>query len=54
MKKIIIELKKLKKFGMIAVKQSLEDEGATFKDIELMRKITLILFYLIQMQFFIH
>jgi len=41
MKKIIIELKKLKKFGMIAVKQSLEDEGATFKDIELMRKITL-------------
>ena len=40
MKKIIKDLKNLKKFGMIAVKQSLEDEGATFKDIELMRKIT--------------
>ena len=41
MKNLIIDLKKLKKFGMIAVKQSLEDEGASFKDIELMRKITL-------------
>jgi 4-hydroxy-2-oxoheptanedioate aldolase len=41
MKKLINNLKELKKFGMIGVKQSLEDEGATFKDIELMRKITL-------------
>ncbi len=41
MKNLITDLKKLKKIGMIAVKQSLEDEGATFRDIELMRKITL-------------
>ncbi len=41
MKKLIHNLNQLKKFGMKAVKQSLEDEGATFKDIEIMRKITL-------------
>ncbi len=41
MKNLIKDLKELKKFGMSSVKQSLEDEGATFKDIELMRKITL-------------
>ena len=41
MRKIISNLKELKKYGMTAVKQSLEDEGATFKDIEIMRKITL-------------
>ena len=41
MKNLINNLKELKKFGIKAVKQSLEDEGATFKDIELMRKITL-------------
>ena len=40
MNNLIKHLKELKKFGMRAVKQSLEDEGATFKDIELMRKIT--------------
>ena len=41
MKKFIHNLNQLKKFGIRAVKQSLEDEGATFKDIEIMRKITL-------------
>ena len=37
MKKI---LKKLKKLGAVGVKQSLEDEGASFNDIRIMRKIT--------------
>ncbi len=41
MKKIIDQLKKLKKLGVVAVKQSLEDEGAGFSDIALMRKITI-------------
>ena len=33
-------LSKLKKFGIKAVKQSLEDEGSSFEDIAIMRKIT--------------
>ena len=33
-------LKKLKKLGAVSVKQSLEDEGASFNDITTMRKIT--------------
>ena len=33
-------LKKLKKLGAVGVKQSLEDEGASFNDIRIMRKIT--------------
>ena len=41
MQKFISNLKKLKKLGAIAVKQSLEDEGASFEDIEKMRIITL-------------
>tara|TARA_B100001123_G_C15184713_1_gene976807 strand:- start:100 stop:891 length:792 start_codon:yes stop_codon:yes gene_type:complete len=40
MKKFILNLKKLKKLGAIAVKQSLEDEGASFDDIKKMRAIT--------------
>ena len=40
MKKLIKKLKFLKKIGVTAVKQSLEDEGASFKDIIIMRKIT--------------
>jgi len=40
MKKLIKKLKFLKKIGVTAVKQSLEDEGASFKDIITMRKIT--------------
>ncbi len=40
MKEIINQLKKLKKLGVVAIKQSLEDEGAGFKDITLMRKIS--------------
>ena len=40
MKKLIIKLKALKKIGVTGVKQSLEDEGASFKDIIIMRKIT--------------
>ena len=40
MKSLIQILKSLKKSGVVAVKQSLEDEGASFKDIEVMRKIT--------------
>jgi len=40
MKKLIKKLEAIKKFGITAVKQSLEDEGASFKDIAIMRKIT--------------
>ena len=40
MKKLIKSLKLMKKKGISAVKQSLEDEGATFKDIVIMREIT--------------
>lgn len=40
MKKLISILKKLKKIGVIGIKQSFEDEGASFKDIETMRFIT--------------
>ena len=40
MKKLSIILKNLKNLGVSSVKQSLEDEGATFDDIKIMRKIT--------------
>ena len=40
MKKFINNLKKLKKYNVVAVKQSLEDEGASFDEINLMRRIT--------------
>lgn len=40
MNKFINNLKKLKKYNVVAVKQSLEDEGASFDEINLMRKIT--------------
>lgn len=40
MKKLIYKLKNLKKFGIVAIKQSLEDEGASFDEISSMRKIT--------------
>ena len=40
MKKIEKILKKLKTMGVTAVKQSTEDEGSTFDDIILMRKMT--------------
>ncbi len=41
MRKLIIQLKNLKKMGVVGIKQSLEDEGATFDDIKKMKKITL-------------
>lgn len=37
---ILRRLKKLKSLGVVGIKQSLEDEGATFNDIVLMRKLT--------------
>ena len=40
MKKFINSLKILKKMGVVGIKQSFEDEGASFKDIETMRFIT--------------
>tara|TARA_Y100001970_G_C14243061_1_gene866118 strand:+ start:891 stop:1670 length:780 start_codon:yes stop_codon:yes gene_type:complete len=40
MKKIIFLLKRLKKFNAVAVKQSLEDEGASFEDLMVMKKVT--------------
>ena len=40
MKKISTILKDLKKLGVSGVKQSTEDEGSSFEDILLMRKIT--------------
>ena len=39
--KLIHTLKKLKKYGVSAVKQSLEDEGASFEEIKKMREISL-------------
>ena len=40
MKKFINNLKELKKHNVVAIKQSLEDEGASFEEIKIMRKIT--------------
>ena len=40
MKRLINQLKILKKLGASGVKQSLEDEGVSFKDIEIMRILT--------------
>ena len=40
MKKLIKKLIEIKKFGVTAIKQSFEDEGASFHDVLLMRKIT--------------
>ena len=41
MKKFINYLKKLKKYDAVAIKQSLEDEGASFDQLKIMRKITM-------------
>ena len=38
--KLIKKLRYLKSLGVVGVKQSLEDEGASFEEIALMRKIT--------------
>ena len=40
MKKLILKLKNLKRKGAVAIKQSLEDEGASFEDIKKMRMMT--------------
>ena len=40
MKRIINHLKYLKKLNVVGVKQSLEDEGASFDDLRIMRHIT--------------
>ncbi len=40
MKRIINHLKYLKKLNVVGVKQSLEDEGASFDDLAIMRHIT--------------
>ena len=40
MKKFVNNLKELKKHNVVAIKQSLEDEGASFEEIKIMRKIT--------------
>lgn len=40
MQNLVKKLKYLKKLGAVGIKQSLEDEGASFEDIILMRKIT--------------
>ena len=40
MEKLITKLKYLKKFNIVGIKQSLEDEGASYEDINIMRKIT--------------
>ena len=40
MKRVINQLKYLKKLNVVAVKQSLEDEGASFDDLKIMRSIT--------------
>ena len=38
--KLVNKLSYLKSLGVIGIKQSLEDEGASFEEIILMRKIT--------------
>ena len=38
--KLIKKLRYLKSLGVVGVKQSLEDEGASFEEIIIMRKIT--------------
>ena len=38
MKKFVKYLKNLKKFNIVAVKQSLEDEGASFEEIKINEK----------------
>ena len=40
MKKLLKQLKLLKKLGATGVKQSLEDEGVSFQDIKIMRVLT--------------
>lgn len=40
MNKLFSQIKLLKKFGAVAIKQSLEDEGANFDEIKFLRKIT--------------
>lgn len=40
MNKLFSQIKILKKFGAVAIKQSLEDEGANFDEIKFLRKIT--------------
>ena len=40
MKKLLKKLKILKRHNVVGIKQSLEDEGATFEDLKLMRIIT--------------
>tara|TARA_Y100000389_G_scaffold183385_1_gene200815 strand:- start:3547 stop:4323 length:777 start_codon:yes stop_codon:yes gene_type:complete len=40
MNNLIYRLKILKKLGAVAIKQSLEDEGASFEDLIFMRKLT--------------
>ena len=40
MKKFVTHLKNLKKHNVVAIKQSLEDEGASFDQLKIMRKIT--------------
>ena len=40
MKNLINKIKKLKRLGVIGIKQSLEDEGSSFEDLNLLRNIT--------------
>ena len=40
MKSLINKIKKLKKLGIVGIKQSLEDEGSSFEDLQLIKKIT--------------
>jgi len=40
MQKLINSLKKLKSLNAVAIKQSLEDEGASYEDLIVMKKIT--------------
>ena len=38
MQKLINSLKNLKRFNAVAIKQSLEDEGASYEDLIVMKK----------------
>ena len=45
-KKLINQLKIFKKLGVTGVKQSLADEGVSFKDIEIMRIFCYVIFFI--------
>ena len=40
MKNLLDQLQKIKGLGVIGIKQSLEDEGSSFEDLKIIKKLT--------------